>query len=77
MAGSEAEYDYTRSGKPTREMLETQMADLEGGTRAFAFTSGMAALSVAMRLVPAGGHIVTGMSLAALMFALALDLRLT
>lgn len=68
MAGSEAEYDYTRSGNPTREMLETQMADLEGGTRAFAFTSGMAALSVAMRLVPAGGHIVTGMSLAARTF---------
>merc|ERR1719482_495510 len=36
------------------------MADLEGATKAFAFTSGMAALTVAMRLVPSGGHIVTG-----------------
>jgi cystathionine beta-lyase len=36
------------------------MAELDGGTRAFAFTSGMAALAVALRLVPAGGHIVTG-----------------
>lgn len=36
------------------------MADLEGATRSFAFTSGMAALATAMRLVPAGGHIVTG-----------------
>jgi len=54
------EYDYTRSGNPTRHMLEEQMADLEGATRSFAFTSGMAALAVAMRLVPAGGHIVTG-----------------
>ena len=36
------------------------MADLEGATRSFAFTSGMAALTVAMRLVPSGGHIVTG-----------------
>ena len=53
-------YDYTRSGNPTRHMLEEQMADLEGATRAFAFTSGMAALTVAMRLVPSGGHIVTG-----------------
>ena len=36
------------------------MADLEGATRSFAFTSGMGALAVAMRLVPSGGHIVTG-----------------
>ena len=34
------------------------MADLEGATRSFAFTSGMADLTVAMRLVPSGGHIV-------------------
>jgi len=54
------EYDYTRSGNPTRHMLEEQMADLEGASRSFAFTSGMAALAVALRLVPAGGHIVTG-----------------
>merc|ERR1719393_801703 len=40
------EYDYTRSGNPTRHMLEEQMADLEGATKAFAFTSGMAALAV-------------------------------
>ena len=54
------EYDYTRSGNPTRHMLEEQMADLEGAARSFAFTSGMAALAVAMKLVPSGGHIVTG-----------------
>jgi cystathionine beta-lyase len=54
------EYDYSRSGNPTRTQLESVMADLEGATRSFAFTSGMAALAVAMRLVPAGGHIVTG-----------------
>lgn len=54
------DYDYTRSGNPTRHMLEEQMADLEGAARSFAFTSGMAALAVAMKLVPAGGHIVTG-----------------
>ena len=54
------EYDYTRSGNPTRTQLENVMADLEGATRSFAFTSGMAALAVAMQLVPSGGHIVTG-----------------
>lgn len=37
-----------------------QMADLEGADRSFAFTSGMLALTVAMSLVPHGGHIVTG-----------------
>ena len=58
--GLSGEYDYTRSGNPTRHMLEEQMAELEGATKSFAFTSGMAALAVAMRLVPAGGHIVTG-----------------
>jgi len=36
------------------------MADLEGATKSFAFTSGMGALAAALRLVPSGGHIVTG-----------------
>lgn len=53
-------YDYTRSGNPTRSVLETQLARLEGAERAFAFASGMAALSTLVRLVPAGGHIVAG-----------------
>jgi cystathionine beta-lyase len=55
-----AEYDYTRSGNPTRAQLEAQVADLEGGDAAFAFTSGMAALAAVLRLVPAGGHVVAG-----------------
>jgi cystathionine beta-lyase len=41
-------------------MLEEQMAALEGGDRAFAFTSGMAALAVAVKLVKSGEHIVAG-----------------
>lgn len=51
-------YDYTRSGNPTRAALERQMAELEGGHRAFAFTSGMAALSAVSRLAHAGDEIV-------------------
>ncbi|RHX96749.1 hypothetical protein DYB28_002286 [Aphanomyces astaci] len=51
-------YDYTRSGNPTRAALERQMAELEKGHRAFAFTSGMAALSTISRLAKAGEHIV-------------------
>ena len=53
-------YDYTRSGNPTRTMLEEQWAALEGADRAFAFTSGMASLAVATKLVASGGHIVAG-----------------
>jgi cystathionine beta-lyase len=53
-------YDYTRSGNPTREVLEGQLARLELGARAFAFASGMAALSTLARLVPAGRTILAG-----------------
>lgn len=53
-------YDYTRSGNPTRAVLETQLAQLESGERAFAFTSGMAALSTLAHLVPSGAHILAG-----------------
>ncbi len=53
-------YDYTRSGNPTRAVLEEQLARLEGGGRAFAFTSGMAALATLVRLLPSGSHIVAG-----------------
>lgn len=53
-------YDYTRSGNPTRTVLEDQLARLEGASRAFAFGTGMAALSTLARLVPAGGRILAG-----------------
>lgn len=49
-------YDYTRSGNPTREALEDAIAALEGGTRGFAFASGMAAISTAFLLLSAGDH---------------------
>lgn len=51
-------YDYTRSGNPTRAALERQMAELEGGCRSFAFTSGMAALSAVSRLANSGDEII-------------------
>nr|CCA21490.1 unnamed protein product [Albugo laibachii Nc14] len=51
-------YDYTRSGNPTRAALERQMAELEGGCRSFAFTSGMAALSAVSRLATSGDEII-------------------
>lgn len=53
-----APYDYSRSGNPTRATLEAQLAALEGGERAFAFASGLAALTAVLRLVPTGGEVV-------------------
>lgn len=51
-------YDYARSGNPTREALEEAIADLEGGSRAFAFGSGMAAISSTLMLFAPGDHLV-------------------
>lgn len=52
------EYDYTRSGNPTRQALEDYIAYLEGGARGFAFASGMAAISTAFMLLSAGDHVI-------------------
>lgn len=51
-------YDYSRSNNPTREALENTLAALEGGTRGFAFASGMAAVSSALALFSHGDHII-------------------
>lgn len=50
-------YDYSRSSNPTREALERQIAELEGGIKGFAFSSGMAAISTAFLLLSAGDHV--------------------
>jgi cystathionine beta-lyase len=52
------EYDYSRSGNPTRTILERQLADLEGGAHASAFTSGMAAITAVTRLLSSGDEII-------------------
>lgn len=51
-------YDYSRSGNPTREALENVLAALENGTKAYAFASGMAAVSSALAIFAQGDHIV-------------------
>ena len=53
-------YDYTRSGNPTRTLLEDQITDLEGGVGSFAFSSGMAALAVVCKLLKMGDGILSG-----------------
>ncbi|MFJ7733695.1 aminotransferase class I/II-fold pyridoxal phosphate-dependent enzyme [Lysinibacillus sp. NPDC097231] len=52
------EYDYARSGNPTRDALEKAIAELEGGVRAHAFSSGIAAVSAALMLLSQGDHMV-------------------
>jgi cystathionine gamma-synthase len=54
-------YEYTRGGNPTRTSLETQLASLEGGARAFSFASGLAAEDTLLRaLVTPGDHVLMG-----------------
>ena len=50
--------DYGRSHNPTRWALERCVADLEGGAQAFAFASGLAAISTVLELLDSGSHIV-------------------
>src|SRR5580704_13590779 len=50
-------YDYSRSGNPTRTVLEEQLAQLENADRAFAFASGLAAISSVTHLLSAGDEI--------------------
>jgi cystathionine beta-lyase len=54
------EYDYTRTANPTRTLLEQQLATLEGGLHACAFSSGMAAITALTRLLRTGDHIIAG-----------------
>lgn len=53
-------YDYTRSGNPTRDVLESLLARLDKADRAFCFTSGMAALAAVTHLIAPGEEIVAG-----------------
>ena len=59
-SGDWGEFDYSRSGNPTRKSLETTLASLESGTGALAFSSGMAAIHCATMLLKPGDHVLTG-----------------
>ncbi len=51
-------FDYARSHNPTRFAYEACVADLENGTRGFAFASGLAAIATVLELLDAGAHII-------------------
>ena len=53
-------YEYARTQNPTREVLERNVAALEGGRHGFAFASGLAALDAALKLLSSGDHVVSG-----------------
>jgi cystathionine gamma-synthase len=53
-------WEYARSGNPTRDALEACLASLEGGGRAFAFASGLAAEDAVLRQLRPGDRIVLG-----------------
>lgn len=61
--GQETHWDYARSGNPTREYLERQIATLENGDAGFAFSSGVAAIATVLAIFPNGSHFIIGDSL--------------
>ncbi|MBI2868832.1 MAG: PLP-dependent transferase [Chloroflexi bacterium] len=52
-------FDYTRSGNPTRKVLEDTVARLEGGKAGFACCTGMAAITTVIHLLKAGDHVIS------------------
>ena len=56
--GKDKGFDYTRSSNPTRQVMEEQLAVIEGGKYGVAFASGMAAVDSCLKLLKAGDHVV-------------------
>lgn len=56
-------WDYARSGNPTREFVEKQITELEGGYQGFAFSSGMAAIHAVFAIFRPGDHIIISNSI--------------
>jgi cystathionine beta-lyase/cystathionine gamma-synthase len=59
-SGKWGEFDYSRSGNPTRKNVEQTLASLESGCGALAFSSGMAAIHAVTMLLRTGDHVVAG-----------------
>lgn len=62
-AGKWGEFDYSRSGNPTRSNLQETLASLEGGVGALAFSSGMAAIHCVTMMLKTGDHVLAGCDL--------------
>jgi cystathionine beta-lyase/cystathionine gamma-synthase len=57
--GKNKGFDYTRASNPTRQVLEANLAALEGGRHAVAYASGLSAVDAILRLFNPGDHIVS------------------
>ena len=53
-------YEYARTKNPTRSAFERCIADLEGGSAAFAFASGMAATATVLEVLEKDSHVIVG-----------------
>lgn len=53
-------FEYSRTGNPTRQALETALAALEGGTHGLAFSSGVAASTAVLSTLRPGDHVIAG-----------------
>lgn len=51
-------YIYSRKHNPNRMLLESALAEIEGGSRGFAFASGMAAINTVLQSLQAGDHVI-------------------
>src|SRR4030088_2178162 len=56
-------FEYSRSQNPTRFAFERCVADLESGTKGYAFASGLAAISTVLELLDAGAHVIASSDL--------------
>ncbi len=56
--GKHKGFEYSRTQNPTRMAYERCVADLESGTRGFAFASGMAATATVLDLLDSGSHVI-------------------
>lgn len=56
--GEHKGFEYSRSQNPTRFAFERAIADLESGTRGYAFASGTAAISTFLEVLDAGSHVI-------------------
>ncbi|MBN8428416.1 MAG: cystathionine gamma-synthase [Xanthomonadales bacterium] len=56
--GEHQGFEYSRSHNPTRFAYERCVADLEGGTRGYAFASGLAATSTVLDVLDSGSHVI-------------------
>ncbi|MEG2326456.1 MAG: cystathionine gamma-synthase [Enterococcus sp.] len=58
--GQPGDFEYSRSGNPTRLALEELIAELEGGVKGFAFASGLSAIHATLSIFKPGDHLILG-----------------